>query len=127
MASVFDVTTSGPSASDYAKGYMLETNQSFEANRDAVYDGIQRFWYRNKDEEGNGVLEGDEPSGIEILQAMGVNASAFLACAYARVVMLVTIATQLGKPDLIDVTKCSGPYDFTFNPDGSLKTWTLKN
>jgi hypothetical protein len=106
---------------------MLETNQNFEQTRDAVYDGIQRFWYRNKDADGNGILEGDEPSGIEVLQAMGTNAQAFLACAYARVVMLVTIATQLGKPDLVDVTKCAAPYDFTFNPDGSLATWTLKN
>ena len=127
MTQVFDVTISGPTAADFAKGYMLETNQSFEATRDFVYDGIQRFWFRNKDKEGNGVLEGDEPSGIEILQAMGTNAEAFLACAYARVVMLVTIATQLGKPDLVDVAKCSAPYDFTFNSDGSLNTWTLKS
>ena len=127
MTQVFDVTTSGPSASDFATGYMKETNLQFEQTRDAVYDGIQRFWYRNKDAEGNGVLEGDEPSGIQILQAMNTNAEAFLACAYARVVMLVTIATQLGKPELVDVTKCAAPYDFTFNPDGSLATWTLKN
>jgi hypothetical protein len=127
MTQVFDVTTSGPSAADLAKGYMLETNQNFDQVREAVYDGIQRFWYRNKDAEDNGILEGDEHSGIEVLQAMGTNAQAFLACAYARVVMLVTIATQLGKPDLVDVTKCAAPYDFTFNPDGSLKTWTLKN
>lgn len=127
MTQVFDVTTTGPSAADLAKGYMLETNQNFEQIRNSVYDGVERFWYRNKDADGNGVLEGDEHSGIEVLQAMGTNAQAFLACAYARVVMLVTIANQLGKPDLVDVTKCAAPYDFTFNPDGSLATWTLKS
>lgn len=125
MTQVFNIPESAPTASDYARGYLLETNQQFEQQLNAVYDGIQRFWYRNQDEDGNPALEGDLPSGIEILQAMGTNAKGFLGAAYARVVMLLTIQTQLGL-DLVDMTRVSAPYDFTFNQNGSLATWTLK-
>jgi hypothetical protein len=127
MTNVFDIQDNGPSAADLANGFLKETNLQFEQTRDAVYDGIQRFWYRNRDENGEPALEGDVPSGIEVLQAMGTKAQPFLAVAHARVQMLVGIQTALGFSDLIDLTKVSGPYDFTFNPDGSLATWTLKN
>lgn len=126
--SIFQVNTPAkPAAELLAEGFLAEANQQFESQVQSVYDAIQRFWYRNKDSEGNPALEGDEPSGIEILQAMGPAAAPAMAVAYARVVMLVTIEQQLGQSGLVDLSKASAPYDLEFNNDGSLKTWNLKS
>lgn len=124
--SIFNIQDNGPTAQQLADGFLKEADFKAEQNVQDIYDGIQRFWYRNKDADGNGVLEGDEPTGIETLQAMGTRAEAFLTVAYARVQMIITIQTALGV-ELIDLTKASAPYDFTFNADGSLATWTLKS
>jgi hypothetical protein len=114
-----------PAATLLANGFLTEANQKFEAELNAVYDGIQRFWYRNRDENGNPSLTGSEPTGVEILQAMGPAAAPFLAVAYARVEMLLGIQQQLGL-DVLDMSKASAPFNFTFNPDGSLATATPK-
>jgi hypothetical protein len=49
-----------------------------------------------------------------------------MAVAYARVQMLVGIATALGKPELVDLAKLTPPFDLTFNADGSLLAATPK-
>lgn len=125
--SIFEIPTDQtPAAQLLAKGFLAEANQAFETQLNAVYDTVDRFWYLNRDAEGVKQLEGDEPSGLEILTAMGPNAKAVIDIAYARVVMLLTIQAGLGLSGIVDMTKVASPYELTFNPDGSLSTWTLK-
>lgn len=123
--SLYEVQENNNKAQDLAKGFLKEANLKFEQNLREAEDLVQRFWYRNQDEEGNPALEGDEPTGIEILQAMGTNAQSVMQIAGLRVQMLVSIATALGQPELVDLTKVAAPYTLTYNQDGSLETWTL--
>lgn len=125
--SIFEIEVDNtPQATNLAKGFLAEANQQFENQLNGVYDAVQRFWYRNRDAEGNPALEGDEPTGVEILQAMGTKAQSVIAVAYARVVMLMTIQQSLGLSGLVDLQRASAPYDLVFNPDGSLLSATLK-
>ena len=126
--SIFDVPTEEVNqATVMAKGFLAEGNQVFQAELDRAYDLVERFWYRNKDEEGKPSAVGEaEPTGPQILEEMGAYAQASMAVAYARVEMLVGIATALGKPELVDLTKLVPPYDLTFNEDGSLASATLR-
>lgn len=123
---IFNIEDNGPTAAQLADGFLKETNQKADQNALEAADAIQRFWYRNQDEQGNPSLEGDNPTGIEVLQAMGTKAQAFMLVAYARVQMLLTVQQSLGV-QLVDLSEVSSPYDLTFNQDGSLNTWTLKN
>lgn len=123
---IFNIQDNGPTAAQLADGFLKEADLKAEQNALEATDAIQRFWYRNQDEQGNPTLEGDNPTGIEVLQAMGTKAQAFMLVAYARVQMLMTVQQSLGV-ELVDLSKVSGPYDLTFNPDGSLKSWTLKS
>lgn len=110
-----------------ADGFLAEGNQTFQAELERAEDLVQRFWYRNRDAEGNPSPTGEaEPTGPQILEKMGTKAQASMAVAYARVEMLVGIATALGKPELVDLTKLAPPFDLTFNPDGSLQAATPK-
>jgi len=115
-----------PKAELLAKGFLEKTNQEFEALLLKAYDDVQAFWYRNKDADGNGVLEGSEPTGVEMLTAMGTDAQASYQAATRRAECVIAIAGDLGKPELIDLAKIAAPYDLTFNPDGSLNTATLR-
>ena len=124
--SIFNIQENGPTAQQLAEGFLKEADLKAEQNAIDATDAIQRFWYRNKDEQGNPTLEGDNPTGIQVLQAMGTRAQAFMMVAFARVQMLMTVQQSLGV-ELVDLSKVSGPYNLTFNQDGSLKTWTLKD
>ena len=115
-----------PEAVKLAKGFTLEANQHFENVRDASYDAVDRMWYRNRDANGNRALEGDEPTGIEILQAMGTNAGRVYAAATRRAQMVLAIAQDLDRMDLVDLSRIMAPYELTFAQDGSLDTWTLR-
>lgn len=119
-----------PAAEAMGKGFMKEANQNFDSQLSGVYDAIQRFWFRNQDADGNPIAEASktdpQPTGPEILEALGTNAAAIMSVAYARVVMLVTIATELGLPNVIDQTRLALPYAVTYNPDGSLKSAKLE-
>lgn len=123
---LFQVPDNSPTANTYALGFKARANQKFNHELNEAKDMIQQFWYRNKDANGEGVLEGDEPTGIEILQAMGTDAEKIMQVAYERVVMLVNIATLLGQPELINLSELQAPYELTYNADGSLNTWTLR-
>ena len=109
-----------------AKGFLAEANQHFESTLASIYDSVERLWYRNKDVDGNPALEGDEPSGIEILQAMGPYAGIVLLAAQKRAEMAVQLSHALGKPELVDLRRLSAPYELTFKPTGELDQWTLR-
>lgn len=124
--SLFNLPTdTTPEAELLAKGFLAEANQQFETTKQSIYDGMERFWYRNRDKDSNPSLTGEIPSGIEVLQAMGTNAKAFMDVAYARVVMLLTIQAGLGLNE-VDMSKIAAPYTLTFAEDGSLESWELK-
>lgn len=123
---IFDIPTPETLAAKLlADGFLAEANQQFESTLQGVYDSVQRFWYRNRDEKGEPALEGEEPSGIEILQAMGPHAKAAIDVAYARVVMLMTIQAGLGI-NVVDLSRCAAPYELKFNAGGSLASWSLR-
>ena len=125
--SLIDVTPDAtPKATKLAEGFIAKTNQVFEEQRLAAYSAVEEFWYRNQDENGDPALTGDEPSGLEMLEAMGTKARAFWEAASQRAVMVISIATALGKPEEVDLSKISAPYELTFKSDGSLDTATLR-
>jgi len=124
---IFDISAdTTPEADKLAKGFLAEANAKFDNELNAAYDTVQRFWYRNQDAEGNPSLEGDQPTGIEILQAMGTNAKASIDVAFARVQMLLTIEAGLGLSGIVDVSKLQAPYELVFAEDGSLLSYTLR-
>lgn len=114
-------------AEKLSEGFLAEANQEFDRELQSVYDAVQRFWFRNTDEDGNPSAssegENPEPTGPEILTAMGTNAAALIQMAQARVQMLLSIQASLGI-DVVDMSKVSGPFTLEFNADGSLKTAT---
>lgn len=113
-----------------AKGFQKEANQAFKDILLKAEDAVQRFWFRNRDSDGNpsAVAEGDnpEPTGPEMLNAMGTNAQKVIVAAHERVKLVVGVATALGKMDLIDQSKFDVPYDLVWGEDGSLISATLK-
>lgn len=126
--SIFELPTQAtPPAKVMADGFLAEGNQVFQAELDRAYDLVQRFWFRNRDAEGNPSATGEaEPTGPEILTEMGPYAQASMAVAYARVEMLVGIATALGRPELVDLAKLMPPFDLVFAEDGTLASATPK-
>ena len=118
-----------PAAQQLAKGFLAEANQQFDREVAAAYDAVQRFWFRNLDADGNPspIAQGQtpEPTGPEILEAMGTDAQGIITIAYSRVQMLLNIQTAFGV-NVIDQTKLTSPYDLVFNADGSLQSATLK-
>jgi len=125
--SLIDITPDAtPRATKLADGFIEKTNQVFEEQRLAAYSAVEEFWFRNTDANGDPALEGDEPSGVEMLQAMGTKAQAFWEAASQRAVMVISIATALGKPEEVDLAKISSPYELTFKADGSLETAALR-
>lgn len=133
MSDLLDFTeTTIPEADALALGFQKETNQGFQNMLNEAYDAVDRFWYRNKDKDGNGVLEPVEggtnvPTGPEILTAMKINAQKVMAAAGLRKQMLIELATNLGKTELIDMDRLDAPFQLEFNADGSLKSATLKS
>ena len=110
----------GPTAAEIATRLLRQVNNEFDRTVQAQVQAVKQFWKNDLTESPTG------PTGVEVLQAMGTNAQAFLGIAYTRVVMMVTIQGILGRDDLVDVASMMPPYDFTFNVDGSLDTATLK-
>ncbi len=110
-----------PEADILADGFFLEANKSFDKLLSESYSAVARFWYRNSDEDGNPSVEGDKPTGMEILASMGTDAQAFMEVAYARVEMLISIATMLGQSEVVDLSKLITPVVIEYNDDGSIK------
>ncbi len=133
--SLFEIQKDRDETADLATGFLSEANQQAEQIVRSITDAVQRFWYRNKDEAGNpspvrheatGDWAGSqEPTGAEILQAMGNDAATFLAVSAARVMMLMSVQEQLGT-ELIDPAQAAAPYELVFNKNGSLNSATLK-
>jgi hypothetical protein len=108
-----------------AREFLEEANRTFIQERDSAYDVVRRFWYRNVSREGQLSINGDQTTGLQILQALGTDARAVMMVAYARVEMLLMISYMLGKQDLVDLTQLIPPYDVEYNDDGSFKSATL--
>lgn len=143
---VFDIPVdSTPEATKLALGFKAEGNLRFKELTDDAEDLIQRFWYRNRDNDGEPSLTRvvkvddngdpvdpaenvtDDPTGEEIMAAMGTDAEAIWGMAVSRATLLVELSTTLGKPDTIDGPAMAGPMDLTFNPDGTFLSATPKN
>lgn len=132
---IFDVTDQGPTLETTVQGWLKEANVKLDKLIAEIYDDVQRFWYRNKDANGNPSAVkhdatedwggSDEWTGPEFLEAMGPAALPFLSVAYARAEMIQTMSAQLGI-DGLDMAKVLPPYDLTWHEDGSLDTATLK-
>ncbi len=112
---------STPEAEKRARALERMGNQAFAHLVSTVERFVHATWYAN----GDGELTGDEPTGEQILQAMGTNAEDNYQDVIDLATALVTIATRRGKASLIPTT-ISGPMDVTFNPDGSVNTVTPK-
>ena len=79
--SIFTVDENRDPIADMAKGFLKEANQQAEVTINNIYDAVDRFWYRNRDSEGERSpsrhdADGDyagsqEPTGPEMLTAMG--------------------------------------------------------
>jgi len=108
-----------------AREFLEEANRTFIQERDSAYDVVRRFWYRNVSREGQLSIDGDQTTGLQILQALGTDARAVMMVAYARVEMLLMISYMLGKQDLVDLNQLLPPYDVEYNDDGSFKSATL--
>ena len=89
----------------------------FFRNVQETMQEVQSFWYKN----GAGNLEGDFPSGMEKLQAMGTEAKKFWDLAVARYAMIAMYAQQhpevLGQ---VNFAALDAPYTMAFNPDGTV-------
>ena len=133
---IFDVQEQGPSLESTVQGWLKEANTKLDKLIAEIYDDVQRFWYRNKDEDGNPSAvkhdatedwEGSQEfTGVEFLEAMGSAALSFLSVSYARTEMIVSMSMHLGLGDLLDMQKVLPPYDLEWNEDGSLLSATLK-
>lgn len=106
-----------------AKGFTLEAFNEYERTLTAVYDAIERFWFRNRYADGVPSAVGtDEPTGPEILEALGESAETLLQLAYSRVQFTVSSGQSLDGATAVDPEKLRIPFDCTFNSDGSLKS-----
>ena len=122
---------STPAAILLAKGFKSEANQELDRVLASAYDAIARFWFRNVDENGKPSAvrpaenEG-EPTGPEILEALGTDAAYLLNPARERVKYAIAATSMFNKTGEIDQQKLYVPYDLVWNEDGSLKSATLK-
>ena len=131
MTNIFNVDeVVTPAAESMAKGFKAEANQEMERIVNSIYDAVQRFWFRNVDSEGNPSPvqseDSQEPTGPEILEALGFEAQPLLAVAFARVQMVLSIAQQLQIPNAIDFSKLDAPYKLTWLENGLLEKAELK-
>jgi len=113
-------TDNGTPAEQKAKQLLGRVNAEFSRTHAEHVRSVREFWRHDMEATPTG------PTGVEVLIAMGTSAQAFLAVAYARVVMLVTIQQILGRDDLVDVASMQAPYAFEFNKDGSLATASFR-
>jgi hypothetical protein len=79
---------------------------NFNEVRQAQID-YQQFWQ---------TVDGVTPE--DVLVAMGTSAQMFISIAWARLEMLQTVATLVGKEDLINVAELLPPIPLQFDEDG---------
>lgn len=124
MSELFSQIQAGPNATQIAAQLINNSNVTYMRMRDALQQDFDQFWYRNRDTDGNRALTGSDPTGIEILQALGPQALPLMTIAWARVQFVAACAAAVGST--LDVTGLLPPYDLTWNPDGSLAGYSLK-
>ena len=131
MAKLFEVDEIvTPAAQALAKGFLKEANQELDRMLNGAYDAIDRFWFRNVDENGTKIATASktdpQPTGPEILEAMGTDAARLMTEAYERVQFVAASLARAGKAGEMDASRLALPYDLVWNDDdGSLKTATL--
>lgn len=93
--------------------FLGKVNQDFDIMLAKAKTDYRLFW-------------SNPEASIEIIRAMGTSAEAFFSIAYARVQMLIQIATIIGNPGLVNIADLLPPYTLTFKTDGSLNQATPK-
>jgi hypothetical protein len=106
-----------PTAAQVGARLLNSANITFDRMLNMAYNDYNSFW---------GLEAQGGPSGLDILNALGTSAFTMMAIAWSRVEMLSTVATLVGKSDLVDLNRLLPPYDFTWNQDGSLASATPK-
>jgi hypothetical protein len=124
MSELFSQIQSGPNATQIAAQLINNSNVTYMRMRDALQQDFDQFWYRNRDTDGNRALTGPDPTGIEILQALGPQALPLMAIAWARVQFVAACAAAVGST--LDVNGLLPPYELTWNSDGSLAGHSLR-
>lgn len=124
MSQIFNPVDAYPTASQIINNLISTANITFMRLTQSVQQDFDNFWYINRDENGNRVLEGPAPTGIQLLQALGTQAAPMMAIAWARVQFVAATAAAVGGT--FDVTSVLPPYDLTWNEDGSLAGYTLR-
>lgn len=132
---IFQVPELGPTVEEIAAGWLATANVAASDMMQKSYDDVLQFWYKNRDAEGNPSpvkheateewAGSQEPTGVELLQAMGQQAGLFIALAWAKIAGIVGADQQFGL-GIVDYVKLLPPYDLEWNEDGSLKSATLK-
>lgn len=116
-----------PAAQILADGFRAEANIAQASMIKGVYDSVHKFWFRNTKADGSpsATPEGEnpQPTGPEILEALGADAAKLLIEAGERAKYVITTMTRNGIK--IDQAKLAIPYVNEFNKDGSLKSSTL--
>lgn len=116
---------SEPAAHVLAKGFTTEAFAEYDRTLTAAYDAIQRFWFRNNYTDGSPSAVGvAQPTGPEILEALGTSAETLLNLAYSRIQYAIGSAQFLDGATPADPANLRVPYDCVFNEDGSLQSAT---
>lgn len=138
---IFQVPDQTPTVETFANGWLQTANAQAQDLLNRSYDDVHQFWFRNRDingnsspvkhdpatrEDGTEYPGSQEPTGVELLQAMGQQAGLFLGLAWAKVAGIVQ-ADQQYSLGIVDLDKLLPPYELEWNPDGTLKNATLKD
>lgn len=108
--SLFGESRNVLSAEMIAARQLTKANREFDHMLVTAKSDYSQFW-QNKG--------GITPT--QVLVAMGTSAQMFLTIAWARVQLLKTVATLVGKPESVDETSLLPPIPIEFNEDGSFK------
>lgn len=117
---LFRLTHSNSSAFDMAGETLSNMRVMFEQLLEQVQRDHKDLWYAN---EG---LEGPNPTGIQVLQALEDKAQHVMFAIKARVDLLQAMAAALGLTSDVEWASLMPPYDFVWNEDGSLGAAVLK-
>lgn len=133
--SIFVIGETRPTAETIAKAWLETGNSQANDLLNRAYTDVQDFWYRNRDQNGNPSLTkheateewagSNEPTGVDLLNAMGQQAGLFIALAWAKVAGIVQSDQQFGL-GLVDYSRLLPPFDLSWNPDGTLLEATPK-
>lgn len=113
--SLFNAPSPSPSAVYLADLFRKYADTEFQHEYQKAKTLIDNFWNHDSGH-----------TGIDFLQALGTDAEKVVTLASGRVQMLLNAQAAFGRDDLVDLSEVTGPYDLTFNADGSLATWTAK-